>query len=254
MDIHTILAATVPPRGFAMQADNHEQCREQVTAARDHLKSCMQNRDAAARTLAEAQAAVDRVRSLISAADDAAVALQTAEESSKAFTRRWAESGAPADSPSTDPKLKAKADAAARAAVNARIAADGAEDGLTVANATLWSSKNALSTAEQNVGHAVAELMASMVESQFEIAQQAAATLDEASHEIQSCCRALGGNWHKFSSDSLAAQLLSRLQATMPAAPHPDTSHLRNRGDELAARSKEFVALGSALMGDADAE
>ena len=231
-----------------------ESFRAQVEAARDHLKSCMQNRDAAAHALTEAQAAVDRVRSLISAADSADAELKTAEESSKAFTRRWAENGAPADSPATDPKLKSRADAAARAAVNARLAADGAEDGLTVANATLWSSKNALSTAEQNVGHAVSGVLASMIESQFAIAQQAAATLDEASHEIQSCCRAIGGNFYKFSADSLAAQLLSRLQATMPAAPHPDISHLRSRGDELVARSKEFVGLGSALMDDPDAQ
>jgi len=253
MNIETVLSKVVPERGFVMQA-TPESFRAQVTAARDHLKACMQTRDAAAAVVTEASGSLERVRSLISAADDAQQKLKDAEQASADFTKAWAENGAPADSPSTDPKLKSRADAAARAAVNARIAADGAEDGLTVANATLWSSKNALSTAEQNVGHAVAELMASMVESQFEIAQQAAATLDEASHEIQSCCRALGGNWHKFSSDSLAAQLLSRLQATMPAAPHPDTSHLRNRGDELAARSKEFVALGSALMGDADAE
>jgi len=251
MNIETVLSKVVPPQGFTMQA-TPESFRAQVEAARDHLKSCMQNRDAAARALTEAQAAVDRVRSLISAADSADAELKTAEESSKAFTRRWAENGAPADSPATDPKLKSRADAAARAAVNARIAADGAEDGLTVANATLWSSKNALSTAEQNVGHAVAGVLASMIESQFAIAQQAAATLDEASHDIQACAKALAGRFRPFSSDSTAAGLLNRLQVLAPQQPRQDTRQLIQRGDDLLERSREFVELGTRLLKDGD--
>ncbi|MHB8423932.1 MAG: hypothetical protein ACYDB9_02080 [Gammaproteobacteria bacterium] len=254
--IKSVLSRTVSSQGFipTMQAGaNPESFQAQIEAARDRLRAAMMARDAAANTLAEAQAAVERVHDLISAADDAQQKLKDAEQASADFTKAWAESGAPVNFPSVDPKLAAQADAASRKAIAARIAAAGAEAGLQTANGALWEAKNALESAQEKVGYAVAKLLAALVEEHFARVQQAAAAIDATSHEIQSCCRAIAGHFYKFSADSLAAQLLSRLQAAMPAAPHPDISHLRNRGDELAERSGEFIKLGNRLLDDADA-
>ena len=231
-----------------------ESFRAQVEAARDHLKACMQNRDAAAHALTEAQAAVDRVRSLISAADSADAELKTAEESSANFTRRWAENGADKNAPPTDPKLRAAADAASRKTIAARISADGAAAGLPAVQTALDDAQSALHRADESIGAACNAVMVAAMEEHFMLAAYLAAAFDEQAIEIQAFVKAISGNWYPFSDEGAAVQLLNRLQAAMPASPYRDTQHLRERGKELEARSREFVALGSALMVDADAE
>jgi len=251
MNIHTVLAAVVPPTGFTADAVSP---RELVESARDNLKASMQSRDAAAAVVSEAEAALERVQQLITAADDADAELKAAEDNSATFTQHWAESGARRDSPQTDPKLKAKADAASRKSISARIAADGAAAGLPAAEIALHDARNALHSADETISTAVTALLVAMIENQFNIAAKAAADFDDASHEIQACAKSLAGRFRPFSSDSAAAQILNRLQVLAPRQPRQDTKQLILRGDDLLDRSREFVELGTRLLKDADAK
>lgn len=258
-ELKGLLSKTVPPRGFlpAMQPENFsdEAFQARTEAAREALRQAFLERDAAAAEVAEAEATIERIEGLIAEVDTAQQVLKEAEEASATFTKKWAEAGARPDKPRTDAGLVAKAAQAAREAEAARIAADGAQAGLSAAHGRLWDSQNRHDAAQSKVKEAVAAVLVAMLEPQFITVQQAAATLEEASAEIQSCARALSGGWYEFSSNSAASGLLNRLRAAMPAAPAADTSALiHQRSQELAARSAEFVRLATKLLTDADAE
>ena len=248
MDIHTILAATVPPQGIAMQADNFETSsavlNEPLTIAINTIRKAKRDRDIAAVAVVEAESAIKRIKKLITDADDADIALTIAKEVSANFTQRWVESGAPVNSPSADPKLAAKVDIASKKAIAARIAAVGCDAGMGAAWSTLATAKADLKTREWEIGQAVNKATAGLAETYFTAATKASAEFAAVIPEIEALASIL--------DRPTANLLLDRLDSITPR--YTRRGNELDRAEELKPRAHEWRELKARLQRSSDAE
>ncbi len=255
--ISEILEKVVPPAGIlAAQAQaTTESFAAHVEMERQNLRDAFRKRDVAQVEVAECTATIERIEDLITQADMADAALRTAEKSSADFTRAWAEAGAVPGKPRVNPALAERAHVAHRAAIDAAVAGDGAKAGLPAAKSSLYEAQNRLEAANDSIRQLVGRVLRAKLAPAFEMARQAAATFTEAADEIQACARALAGNWHPYSANAIAFELLSELRASMPPAPPSDTSGLIHKSSpELMEHSKKYASLAGRLLSNADAD
>jgi hypothetical protein len=221
-----------------------------VDSARQRLREAIAACGPAERVLMETSAAVQRVETLVDAAEEAADEAASAEAAVADATRRWAEAGAGTDVASVDQALLDKMERARRASNEAHFKAQGAKAGLPAIRAAEDQARAALSDARLRKRTAIVDVMLAIAEPALLELEEQARKCVPAVARIQALRIIMHGkwgsahSWHHFSNPAAGPRIERRLQAAGFRVPTEEA---------LRELSYEWARFGERLAADPDA-
>lgn len=252
------IAQTLGLNAPAETDDQADAARDLPDDPRARLRELLTSREPAQRVLEEAIAARERTRQLIADADQAEAVADDLEQAVSSATRAWAEAGAAPGVPAVDQALLDRRATARRAAEEARFKAQGATAALPRLASAERDARLALSSTDQAIRAAAADVLISEHAPQVRALLEAARSYREALGELLPLAllvRPLWGASHRYGQFAATGDRLAEVFES--ARVHiPSDDELRHGADKFVdlARADELLRHARALCADPDAE
>jgi hypothetical protein len=220
-----------------------------VQAGRERMRQAMKELPAAQARLDEADAAIERAKSIIDGVASAEAAALAAEKAAAESAQEWAEAGARADAPIGNRALLDAATEAQRRVSEAQIKARGAEAGLPALFEQRRKAEAAHSGVKSQIWQEIGDLLMANAEQDFaclERAQEATAEAFARIRGLEHFARYIGTyHFDGSSRPHISFSIQDRLAAS--------TKHREPKEEELWARCGVLADYARRLAADPDA-